>query len=212
MWCIGMCTLAYSELKKRSRHVSSESFELSRSKRYRGLEGVSATEESAAAEAAKDVPKYTQRHVEYFEQAKQAEIARIRYARWSYFLCEGPGPGIYCDSSRLVCRAEYEQFILKKEGEFQNCRHELLQLHVSTESKDKDLERLNGENKLLKRAITIQNQQKEECQQENTMLRNLATQAAEHIKRLEQSNYALSVHLQTSTSTSTGHFQPPDVF
>jgi DNA repair exonuclease SbcCD ATPase subunit len=177
---------AFSELKKRSRHAAADSFELSRSKRYRGLEAAPSAEETAAAEAAKDVPKYTQRHVEFFEQAKQAEIARIR--------------------------AEYEQFIMKKEVEFQSCRRELQQLHEATHAKDKDAERLNSENKLLKRAITIQNQQKEECQQENAVLRNLATQAAEHIKRLEQSNYALSVHLQTSTSTSSEHFQPPDVF
>ncbi|KAF1318501.1 hypothetical protein FI667_g13900, partial [Globisporangium splendens] len=179
---------AYSELKKRSRHAASETFELSRSKRYRGgVESAGVSDESAAAsDAAKDVAKYTQRHVEYFEQAKQAEIARIR--------------------------AEYEQFILKKEVEFQQCRHELARVHESTQSKDKEIERLHSENKLLKRAITIQNQQKEECQQENVVLRNLATQAAEHIKRLEQSNYALSVHLQTSTSTSSEHFQPPDVF
>lgn len=72
-------TTAFSELKKRSRHAASESFELARSKRYRGLEATPSTEEIAAAEAAKDVPKYTQRHVEFFEQAKQAEIARIRY-------------------------------------------------------------------------------------------------------------------------------------
>lgn len=67
---------ALSELKKRSRHGTSDSFELARSKRYRGLEA--AAEETAAADAAKDVPKYTQRHVEFFEQAKLAEIARVR--------------------------------------------------------------------------------------------------------------------------------------
>ncbi|GAB9469491.1 hypothetical protein Gpo141_00006769 [Globisporangium polare] len=179
---------AFSELKKRSRHAASESFELSRSKRYRsGLEAAPSAEETAAAEAAKDVPKYTQRHVEFFEQAKQAEIARIR--------------------------AEYEQFIMKKEVDFQNVRRELQQVHEAVQAKDKELERLQSESKLLKRAITIQNQQKEECQQENAVLRNLTTQAAEHIKRLEQSNYALSVHLQTSTSSSSsGRFQPPDVF
>lgn len=102
---------------------------------------------------------------------------------------------------------------MKKELELQSCRRELQQALGAAQAKDKDVERLAGENKLLKRAITIQNQQKEECQQENAVLRNLATQAAEHIKRLEQSNYALSVHLQTSTSSAaSSHFQPPDVF
>ncbi|TYZ62450.1 hypothetical protein PybrP1_005571 [[Pythium] brassicae (nom. inval.)] len=177
---------ALSELKKRSRHGAGDSFELSRSKRYRGLEAA-ADESAAAAEAAKDVPKYTQRHVEFFEQAKLAEIARIR--------------------------AEYEQHAMKKEMELQSCRRELQQARGAAHATARDLERLAGENKLLKRAITIQSQQKDECQQENAVLRNLATQAAEHIKRLEASNYALSVHLQTSTNAATSsRFQPPDVF
>ncbi|EEY58127.1 uncharacterized protein PITG_00742 [Phytophthora infestans T30-4] len=68
-----------------------------------------------------------------------------------------------------------------------------------------DAARLQGENKLLKRAVAIQNQQKEEVQNENNALKQLATQAAEHMKRLEQANYTLRVHLQTSTNAGLGH-------
>ncbi|EEY68714.1 uncharacterized protein PITG_21906 [Phytophthora infestans T30-4] len=76
-----------------------------------------------------------------------------------------------------------------------------------------DAARLQGENKLLKRAVAIQNQQKEEVQNENNALKQLATQAAEHMKRLEQANYTLRVHLQTSTNAGLGHQQqPPDVY
>ncbi|RLN74562.1 hypothetical protein BBJ28_00020851 [Nothophytophthora sp. Chile5] len=168
-------------LKKRSR--LSDSYDLSRKKRCRDGAG----EDATAAGGDADVAKFTQRHVDYFEQVKQAEIARIR--------------------------AEYEQFIMKKDAEFQRGRQELMQTHERLHHQSKDVERLQGENKLLKRAIAIQSQQKDEVQQENAALRNLTTQAAEHIKRLEQANYTLRVHLQTSTNSGHGHRQqPPDVY
>ncbi|RLN26379.1 hypothetical protein BBJ28_00002342 [Nothophytophthora sp. Chile5] len=178
-------------LKKRSR--LSDSYDLSRKKRCRDGAG----EDATAAGGDADVAKFTQRHVDYFEQVKQAEIARI--------------------SLTVICvwvrRAEYEQFIMKKDAEFQRGRQELMQTHERLHHQSKDVERLQGENKLLKRAIAIQSQQKDEVQQENAALRNLTTQAAEHIKRLEQANYTLRVHLQTSTNSGHGHRQqPPDVY
>lgn len=173
-------------LKKRSRLLSGgDAYELPRMKRCRGDLTASSTDE--LHDATKDVPKYTQRHVDYFEQVKQAEIARIR--------------------------AEYEQYIMKKETETQQLRHELMRLQEVASTQDRDGQRLVNENKLLKRAITIQSQQKEECQQENVMLKSLAAQAADHIKKLEQTNYALRVHLQTSTSAGRGHTAAnPDVY
>ncbi|KAL3671259.1 hypothetical protein V7S43_003191 [Phytophthora oleae] len=168
-------------LKKRSRLA--DSFDLSRKRQRRGLAETAGQDE---AEAEADVAKYSQRHVEYFEQVKQAEIARIR--------------------------AEYEQFIMKKDMEFQRLGQELQHTQERVAHQASDMARLQGENKLLKRAVAIQNQQKEEVQQENNALKQLATQAAEHIKKLEQANYTLRVHLQTSTSASIGHHQPPDVY
>ncbi|KAG7401513.1 hypothetical protein PHYBOEH_000571 [Phytophthora boehmeriae] len=168
-------------LKKRSRLA--DSFDISRKKRCRVGESSGADDVSDDA----DVAKYSQRHVEYFEQVKQAEIGRIR--------------------------AEYEQLLLRKDVDFQRLRQELQHSHERGNHQDRELERLHGENKLLKRAIAIQNQQKDECQQENNALKQLATQAADHIKKLEQANYTLRVHLQTSTSSGMGHhLQPPDVF
>lgn len=101
---------------------------------------------------------------------------------------------------------------MKRDAEFQRCRHELGAAHERLQLQEKEAERLQGENRLLKRAITIQNQQKEEAQHENAVLKGLAAQAAEHMKRLEQANYTLRVHLQTSTSASRSQQQPPDVF
>ncbi|CAI5735987.1 unnamed protein product [Hyaloperonospora brassicae] len=133
-----------------------------------------------------DVAKYSQRHVEYFEQVKQAELARIR--------------------------TEFDHLSMKKDAEFQRLGQELQQTLERAALQAQDAARLQAENKLLKRAVAIQNQQKDEVQQENNVLKQLATQAAEHMKRLEQANYTLRVHLQTSTSAVIGHRQPPDVY
>jgi predicted RNase H-like nuclease (RuvC/YqgF family) len=166
-------------LKKRSRLT--EPFELSRKKRQRRVDGQDEADDDA------DVVKYSQRHVEYFEQVKQAEIARIR--------------------------AEYEQFIMKKDVEFQRLGQELGHTQERMAQQANEVNRLQGENRLLKRAVAIQNQQKEEVQNENHALKQLATQTAEHMKRLEQANYTLRVHLQTSNNAGLGHpQQPPDVY
>ncbi|KAG6576374.1 uncharacterized protein IUM83_09024 [Phytophthora cinnamomi] len=170
-------------LKKRSR--LGESFELSRKKRQRRVGEPGGGADDGADEA--DVAKYSQRHVEYFEQVKQAEMARIR--------------------------AEYEQLLLRKEADFQRLGQELQLAQQRAAQQAGDVARLQGENKLLKRAVAIQNQQKEDVARENDALKLLATQAAEHMKRLEQANYTLRVHLQTSTSAGLGHQQqPPDVY
>ncbi|ETK92862.1 hypothetical protein F441_03969 [Phytophthora nicotianae CJ01A1] len=179
---LAMSTVYPEGLKKRSRLA--DSFDLSRKRQRRGV-GETSGQDEATDDA--DVAKYSQRHVEYFEQVKQAEIARIR--------------------------AEYEQFIMKKEADFQRLGQELQQTQERVAVQANDVARLQSENKLLKRAVAIQNQQKEEVQNENSALKQLATQAAEHMKRLEQANYTLRVHLQTSTSSGIGHQQqPPDVY
>ncbi|CAH0478361.1 unnamed protein product [Peronospora belbahrii] len=172
-------------LKKRSR--LNESFDLSRKKRQRCVGENTTTSATEDTIDESDVVKSCQRHVAYFEQnVKQAEIARMK--------------------------TEYDHFLMKKEVEFQQLGQELQQTQDRMMHQANELMRLQGENKLLKRAVAIQNQQKDEVQQENKTLKQLTTQAAEHIKRLEQANYTLRVHLQTSTNATIGYRQPPDVY
>uniref|UniRef100_M4BUE9 Uncharacterized protein n=1 Tax=Hyaloperonospora arabidopsidis (strain Emoy2) TaxID=559515 RepID=M4BUE9_HYAAE len=166
---------------KRSR--LGDSLDLSRKKRQR--RGSDAIGQNDAIDEM-DVAKYSQRHVEYFEQVKQAELARVR--------------------------AEYEHLRMTKDADFQRLGQELQQTQERAALQAQDVARIQAENKLLKRAVAIQNQQKDEVQQENHVLKQLATQAAEHMRRLEQANYTLRVHLQTSTSAVIGHRQPPDVY
>ncbi|KAF0693889.1 Aste57867_15183 [Aphanomyces stellatus] len=129
-----------------------------------------------------DLPKYSQRQFEYLDQAKQADMNRLR--------------------------TECEQILMRKEKDMHEMRVEFERLREMCMVQAKELEKVQGENKILRRAVTIQNQQKEEASQENMVLKQLATQAADHIKRLEQTNYALRVHLHTSTGTpsASGHF------
>ncbi|OQR89578.1 hypothetical protein ACHHYP_06196 [Achlya hypogyna] len=123
-----------------------------------------------------DLPKYSQRQFEYLDQAKQAEVSRLR--------------------------AEFEHIMMRKEKELQDMRVEHDRLRQICTDQAKEAEKVQAENKILRRAVAIQNQQKEEATTENGMLKQLAHQAAEHIKRLEQTNYALRVHLQTSTGSN----------
>lgn len=88
-------------LKKRGRGmINADSYDLARKKRFRGLDASgNSTEDGASVVPSADAPKYTQRQVDYFEQVKQAEMARIK--------------------------TEYEQYIMKKDVEFQHLRQEV---------------------------------------------------------------------------------------
>ncbi|ETV97493.1 hypothetical protein H310_09418 [Aphanomyces invadans] len=134
-----------------------------------------------------DLPKYTQRQFEYIEQVKISDLNRLR--------------------------TECEQILLRKDKEMQEMRIALDRLRETCMGQAKEFEKIQAENKILRRAVTIQNQQKEEATQENAALKQLAVQAADHIKRLEQTNYALRVHLHTSSNDhgTSSHFSP-DVY
>ena len=100
---------------------------------------------------------------------------------------------------------------MKKNQEIEMLSRDLYHRKQSETSYKQEMEKLNAENRLLKRAITIQNQKKEEAVHEASALKNLLQQAVDHIKRTEQANYALRVHLQTNENVSADS-RPPDVF
>jgi hypothetical protein len=87
-----------------------------------------------------------------------------------------------------------------------------------------DLERTQAENRILKRAVTIQNTRCKEVEGQLGALQAAAVQAAEYVKRLEQTNYALGMRVQqmdagqqhSSQGSGGGGFfgghRPPDVF
>ncbi|CAN0083775.1 unnamed protein product, partial [Sphacelaria rigidula] len=107
----------------------------------------------------------------------------------------------------------------EKEGELAVAKEENARLRDGVGMYQKELERLTSENRILKRAVGIQNNKgKEVCQLENQLhnLQQTAGQAAEYIKRLEQTNYALSVRVQAMGNSGSNDFlggqRPPDVY
>lgn len=79
----------------------------------------------------------------------------------------------------------------------------------------RELEQMQHENKILKRAVTIQDGRYKEIESQLSSLQQIASQGAEYVKRLEQINYALGVRVQQmgqSNNDFLGGLRPPDVF
>lgn len=80
----------------------------------------------------------------------------------------------------------------------------------------KEMERLTSDNRILKRAVGIQNTKGKELESQLHNMQQATGQAAEYIKRLEQTNYALSVRVQAMGNSGPSDFlggqRPPDVY
>ena len=63
------------------------------------------------------------------------------------------------------------------------------QLHRAQQTAQREVERLVGENKILKRGVAFQNEKLQAAQ--------------EHVRQLQHKNYALAVHLQPSSAVSS---------
>ncbi|CAM9863819.1 unnamed protein product [Discosporangium mesarthrocarpum] len=140
----------------------------------------------------REVPTYTHRQFETLAREKDAEIVAAR-------------------KEMVAMRAHLGE----KEGELLRVRDENSRLQGGVGVYQKEIERLHGENRILKRGVTIQNTKCKEVEGQLLALQHAALQAAEYIKRLEQTNYALSVRVQTMGSPGTNDFmgeRPPDVF
>lgn len=106
--------------------------------------------------------------------------------------------------------------VAEKESGFTQAREENVRLRDGLGAYQKEVERLAAENRILKRAVGIQNTKGKEVEGQLQQLQQAAGQAAEYIKRLEQSNYALSVRVQAMGSSGPNDFlggqRNPDVF
>lgn len=76
-------------------------------------------------------------------------------------------------------------------------------------------EKLEGENKLLKRAVTIQNDRQHQVNAELEGARQYKAQADDRIRRLEQMCLTLQYQLQANSVKTGNDFlnpRPPDVY
>ena len=109
-------------------------------------------------------------------------------------------------------RQEYEQIILKKDSDFQSLVIELQRLRGIEE----ECGHLKAENKVLKRAVGIQNKQHSDMKEEFCKLQQLHQQLIDYASELERANYALQVrNSQQSQENFFGgfhdNFPPPHV-
>eukprot|EP00903_Cladosiphon_okamuranus_P016127 g14883.t1 len=108
------------------------------------------------------------------------------------------------------------QHVAEKDAGLNIAREENTRLKEGMGMYQKELERLTSENRILKRAVGIQNTKGKELEGQLHGLQQAAGQAGEYMKRLEQTNYALSVRVQAMANSGPSDFmggqRPPDVF
>jgi len=133
-----------------------------------------------------DIPIYTSRHLAMLNQQKIEEFENLKQ--------------------------EFEQTIQTKDSDFQSAITEIQRLQGIEE----ECERVKTENKVLKRAVTIQNKQQSEAKEELIKLQQSHQQLLQYAHELERVNYALQVrNAQQSQENPFGdfhdNFPPPHV-
>jgi len=112
-------------------------------------------------------------------------------------------------------RSQFTAELAERESQTNNLHSENVSLKQQLQQFQNELMKLQEENKILKKAVHLQNSKSKELEKSFNCQQQSLSQAAEHIKRLEQTNYALRVHLEAnSTPQSFSSFEqrPPDVF
>ena len=91
--------------------------------------------------------------------------------------------------------AHKDEQLAHKDEQLASASSQCTQLHTMQQAAQRECERLAGENKILKRAVAIQNEKLDG--------------AHEQVRQLQHKNYALAVHLQPSSAVSSPITQNP---
>jgi len=124
----------------------------------------------------------------------------------------------HCDSQESVdSQIPHLQRIIQEQAtEITNLKSEKEKIEVSFNNIRNDNEKLVQENKILKRAVTIQQERQNQAATEIDNARRYKEQADEQIRKLEQAIMTLRYHLQTQHACGSNHFtnfpRPPDVY
>lgn len=149
-----------------------EQREMGKAKRCR-IPGAAAAEEENV-----DIPMYSTRQMQQFEGMKNAEMERLR--------------------------EEAQRYVAGKDEELRAKTEEAQLLLAAATAQKGEIDRLQHENGILKQGVRIQSaavervrgEGEERHASEREAFGRAALQAAEHIRRLEQANYALRVQLE----------------
>ena len=102
---------------------------------------------------------------------------------------------------------ELQQVVQQQAAQIDHLKSENESLHTQNQ-------KVENENRILKRAVTIQQDRQHQVNAELEGARTFKEQAEERIRRLEQMNLTLQYQLQAQNSSGNDFmaFRPPDVY
>mmetsp|Transcript_35310 Transcript_35310/g.70201 ORF Transcript_35310/g.70201 Transcript_35310/m.70201 type:complete len:216 (-) Transcript_35310:144-791(-) len=130
----------------------------------------------------------------------------------------------YVHSSFKRCRSEVsspqhdlQKVVESQASEIATLKHEKTNLESSLNSLRSEHDKVVHENRILKKAVTIQQERQNQAASEIEVARRFKFDAEDRIKKLEQIIMSLRYHLQTQQSMPTNDFmgfppRPPDVY
>mmetsp|Transcript_2452 Transcript_2452/g.2577 ORF Transcript_2452/g.2577 Transcript_2452/m.2577 type:complete len:201 (-) Transcript_2452:253-855(-) len=119
------------------------------------------------------------------------------------------------DANVSNMRAEFRKTLQETNIDSENTRNNLVVAMRSIDEGRQQIEKVEEENRLFKRAIAIQEGRYREVAQQSQQLREALTQAVEHIGQIEKINSNLKEQLRRGNGPefiSHSHFLPPDVY
>ncbi|CAJ1954343.1 unnamed protein product [Cylindrotheca closterium] len=112
---------------------------------------------------------------------------------------------------------ELEKVVTSQANEIQSLKDDKQKVETSFNDFKSEHEKVLNENKILKRAVTIQQERQNQAASEIEAAHKYKFDAEERIKKLEQIILSLRYHLQTQQSNTRNDFmgfphRPPDVY
>lgn len=112
---------------------------------------------------------------------------------------------------------ELQRVVDQQAAEIERLKSEKQSVESSYAELKSHHEKISGENRILKKAVTIQQERQNQAVQEIEAACKYRAEAEERIRKLEQMNLTLQYHLQSQSSCNGNDFmginpRPPDVF
>ena len=112
-----------------------------------------------------------------------------------------------------IVNAARSEELEKRTIEVQELQKQIAELNGQLEKAYSDLKVYDEENKLLKKAVAIQNSREQRINEQHTQYQNIMHQASIHISNLQKENSELRVQLLLDEPyIGTLEHRPPDVF
>lgn len=122
-----------------------------------------------------------------------------------------------CRSEVASPQHDLQKVVESQASEISSLKHEKTNIESSLNTLRSEHERVVNENRILKKAVTIQQERQNQAMSEIEAARQYKYDAEDRIRKLEQIILSLRYHLQTQHSMPTNDFmgfppRPPDVY